>query len=197
MMLKTYRRLILTVMLSVFGMSQTDSLAKSHTHKKKYSKTSKKASKTPKRTSKAHTKLHIKKKKHASNTTSSIHKAKKPGYSAVGIASFYGAGFHGQKMANRAVFNSHDINTAAHGFLPLGTKLSVTNLSNGRIIYVEVRDRMGHGTRVIDLSQAAAKKIGMHRKGLTRVRITKISNAEFQEKKHYLEVEANDKGRPY
>lgn len=113
-----------------------------------------------------------------------------------GTASFYGEndGFQGRKMANGKVFNTNDVYSAAHPTLPLGTKLMVTNLANGRTIYVEVRDRMPKHGRVIDLSMAAAKYLGMHRKGLTHVELFQISNQEFEENKRYLEVEDGDDG---
>lgn len=115
-----------------------------------------------------------------------------------GTASFYGEndGFQGRKMANGKRFNTNDVYSAAHPTLPLGTKLMVTNLANGRTIYVEVRDRMPRGNRVIDLSVAAAKYLGMHHKGLTQVQLVKITNQEFEQNKRYLEVQDGDSGSP-
>ena len=70
----------------------------------------------------------------------------------------------------------------------------VTNLANGRTIYVEVRDRMPKHGRVIDLTAAAAKYLGMHRKGLTQVELVQVTNQEFEQNKRYLEVEDGDNG---
>jgi|GEM_PF-6864422 len=133
---------------------------------------------------KTHKRSHSKK-KHASN-----------GYME-GTASFYGEndGFQGRKMANGRRFNTNEVYSAAHPTLPLGTKLMVTNLANGRTIYVEVRDRMPKHGRVIDLTVAAAKYLGMHRRGLTQVELVRISEQEFEQNKRYLEVEDGDTGR--
>jgi rare lipoprotein A len=116
----------------------------------------------------------------------------------MGTASFYGEndGFQGRKMANGKVFNTNDVYSAAHPTLPLGTKLMVTNLANGRTIYVEVRDRMPKHGRVIDLSLAAAKYLGMHHRGLTKVELVQVSNQEFEQNKRYLEVDDGDSGTP-
>jgi rare lipoprotein A len=114
----------------------------------------------------------------------------------LGTASFYGEndGFDGQQMANGNIFDTNDVHSAAHPTLALGTKLMVTNLANGRTIYVEVRDRMPKHGRVIDLSTAAAMYLGMHHKGLTKVELVRISDEEFEQNKHYLEVLDNDNG---
>ena len=133
----------------------------------------------------------------AAKSDDGVPKTKKHRLSRVGVASFYALDFHGLQMANGDIFDAFDSNTAAHKSLPLGTKLRVTNLSNGRTLYVEIRDRMGHKKRSIDLSEAAAKNLGMHRKGLTRVQMVKISDSEFEAKKRYLEVEEEDDGSPY
>lgn len=116
----------------------------------------------------------------------------------VGTASFYGDndGFQGRLMANGHRFDTNDVYSAAHPTLPLGTKLMVTNVSNGRTIYVEVRDRMPRGNRVIDLSTAAAKYLGMRHRGLARVELVKISNQEFEQNRRYLEVDDGDSGTP-
>ena len=124
---------------------------------------------------------------------------KRPQNYMYGIATYYGGsdGFEGKKMANGHIFDSSNINVAAHPTLPLGTKLMVNDLSSHRIIYVEVTDRMPKRGRVIDLSKGAAKVLGMHRRGTTKVRLTIISNKEFEEKKNTLEVEEGDDGQPH
>lgn len=76
-----------------------------------------------------------------------------------GIASWYGAEFHGKEMANGEKFNQHHL-TAAHKSYPMGIKLKVTNLDNGNSVIVTVTDRGPFVlSRAIDLSRAAAKKI--------------------------------------
>ena len=79
----------------------------------------------------------------------------------VGEASFYGKGFHGKKTASGKPFSQQAL-TAAHPTLPLGTKAKVTNLENGKAVRVRITDRGPHGKgRNIDLSKAAAQKIGL------------------------------------
>ena len=90
----------------------------------------------------------------------------------VGTASYYGSGFHGGRTANGERFNQNDL-TCAHNGLPFGCKIRVTNLRNNRSVDVRVNDRGGfakHG-RVIDLSKAAAGKIGMLGSGTAKVKI--------------------------
>jgi rare lipoprotein A len=81
-----------------------------------------------------------------------------------GEASYYGAGFHGRRTASGARFDRRRL-TAAHPRLPLGSRVVVTNLENGRRVEVEVNDRGPHARegRVIDLSEAAARRIGITR----------------------------------
>ncbi|MBZ4193050.1 MAG: septal ring lytic transglycosylase RlpA family protein [Candidatus Contendobacter sp.] len=92
----------------------------------------------------------------------------------VGKASWYGPGFNGKKTASGQPFNQ-DALTAAHPRLPLGTRAKVTNLYNGREVEVTINDRGPHGGgRIIDLSRAAARQLGMG--GSARVSIVAISN---------------------
>lgn len=79
----------------------------------------------------------------------------------VGMASWYGPGFHGRKTASGERFNQHAL-TAAHKTLPLGTLVQVRNLDNNRSVVVTINDRgpFVRG-RVIDLSRGAAQKIGL------------------------------------
>ncbi len=89
----------------------------------------------------------------------------------VGIASFYGAKFEGRRTASGEVFKTTEM-TAAHRTLPFGTQLRVTNLRNGKSVVVRVNDRGPHiRGRIIDLSKAAAKKIGITRTGIARVKL--------------------------
>ena len=79
----------------------------------------------------------------------------------VGEASFYGQGFHGRLTASGKRFNRHGL-TAAHPTLPLGTRAQVTNLESGQTVRVQITDRGPYAKgRDLDLSQAAAAKIGL------------------------------------
>ncbi|MGF1562468.1 MAG: septal ring lytic transglycosylase RlpA family protein [Geminicoccaceae bacterium] len=94
-----------------------------------------------------------------------------PEYSAVGIASWYGSAFHGRPTANGERFDKDRI-SAAHTTLPLPSRVRVTNLENGREIVLRVNDRGPFvDDRLIDLSEAAARELGFHEKGLARVRV--------------------------
>lgn len=92
-------------------------------------------------------------------------------YQEVGTASWYGPGFHGNKTSNGEVYNQKGF-TAAHKNLPLPSFVKVTNLENGRTVIVRVNDRGPfHGSRIIDLSEGAAKAIDMTRKGTAKVKL--------------------------
>ena len=97
------------------------------------------------------------------------------GYEATGIASWYGAKFHGHKTSNGEVYDMYQM-SAAHRSLPLPSFVQVTNLENNRRVIVRVNDRGPfHSERIIDLSYAAAKKLGYSDKGTARVRIAAIT----------------------
>ena len=88
-----------------------------------------------------------------------------------GEASWYGAAHQGKPTASGDKFDQAQF-TAAHRSLPFGTKIKVTNLANGKTVEVEVNDRGPYlNNRIIDLSQAAAKALGMKESGTTTVRI--------------------------
>jgi rare lipoprotein A len=87
-----------------------------------------------------------------------------------GMASWYGPGFSGNPTASGEVFNPQNM-TAAHHSLPFGTQVRVTNLDNGRSVVVRVNDRLGHASRVIDLSTAAAQVLGIVNSGIAPVRL--------------------------
>ena len=92
-----------------------------------------------------------------------------------GIASWYGPGFHGRRTASGEIYNMYAY-TAAHKTLPLGTYVRVINLENGKSVVVRINDRGPFKKgRIIDLSYAAAKKIGMIEKGTARVRLEILS----------------------
>lgn len=92
-------------------------------------------------------------------------------YDKTGMASWYGPGFHGKKTANGEVYNQYDF-TAAHPTLPMPSFLRVTNMQNGKQVVVRVNDRGPfHSNRILDLSKAAAEKIGLISTGTARVRV--------------------------
>ena len=96
----------------------------------------------------------------------------------VGTASWYGDYFQGKTTASGEPYNMHDL-TAAHPTLPLGTWVRVTNLHNGRVVYVRINDRgpIIPG-RIIDLSYGAAQVLNFQDKGLQRVRLDLASSRE-------------------
>ena len=89
----------------------------------------------------------------------------------VGIASYYGKEFHKKLTANGQKFNMYKV-SAAHKTLPLGTKIRVTNLSNGKSLKVIINDRGPFAKgRILDLSYRAAQKLGFVNHGTTKIRI--------------------------
>jgi rare lipoprotein A len=97
------------------------------------------------------------------------------GYVEEGIASWYGMKFHGEHTSNGEVYNMYAM-TAAHKTLPLPSYVRVTNLEDGSSTIVRVNDRGPfHPGRIIDLSYAAAHKLGIDRKGTARVRVEAIT----------------------
>lgn len=88
-----------------------------------------------------------------------------------GVASYYGDELAGHPTASGERFDPTEL-TAAHRSLPFGTKLRVTNLRNGRTVVVRVNDRGPFARRrIIDLSYAAARRLGMIETGIARVRL--------------------------
>jgi len=97
--------------------------------------------------------------------------AGKPAPPQVVTASWYGPGFHGQATASGETFDQHAL-TAAHRTLPLGTEAKVTNLETGQSVTVTINDRGPYVPgRHLDLSQAAAKQIGLIKKGVAKVKL--------------------------
>ena len=93
-----------------------------------------------------------------------------------GKASFYADQFHGRKTANGETFNMDRL-TAAHPFLPFGTRVRVTNLRNGKDVIVRINDRGPFiKGRIIDLSTSAAKEIGLIKSGTVRVKLEAITS---------------------
>ncbi len=100
------------------------------------------------------------------------------GYRASGEASYYGRRFHGRKTASGDRYNMHEF-TAAHPTLPFGSLVKVTNLKNNRWVIVQVNDRGPFGPgRVIDISYAAAKTLGMLKAGTARVLVEGMQNMD-------------------
>ena len=92
-----------------------------------------------------------------------------------GMASYYGAELAGNRTASGERFNPSAL-TAAHRTLPMGTKLRVTNKSNGKSVIVRVNDRGPFSKgRIIDVSKAAAQEIAMVRSGTARVTLERVS----------------------
>jgi len=97
------------------------------------------------------------------------------GYVARGIASWYGEKFHGHKTSNGEIFNMYAM-SAAHRSLRIPGYARVTNLDNGRSVIVRVNDRGPfHSERLMDLSYAAAKKLGFQARGTARVEVAAIT----------------------
>jgi rare lipoprotein A len=95
-----------------------------------------------------------------------------------GQASWYGSRHHGKRTASGEVFNQEKF-TAAHRTLPWGSKVKVTNLANGKSVEVRINDRGPFSKgRIIDLSRAAARSLGMVEQGITTVRIEWFPESE-------------------
>ncbi len=100
-----------------------------------------------------------------------------PRYAAEGLASWYGAAFHGRLTANGEVFDRESI-AAAHPTMPLPSYARVTNLRNKRSMIVRINDRGPfHAGRVIDLSERAAQALDFHRAGTARVKVEYMGRA--------------------
>ena len=97
----------------------------------------------------------------------------------VGLASWYGKPQQGRKTASGERFSRGQL-TAAHRSLPLGTKVKVTNLRTRQQVVVKINDRGPYGggkRRIIDLSEAAAKRVGLLEHGTERVEVVVVENA--------------------
>ena len=99
-------------------------------------------------------------------------------YVEVGVASWYGPNFNGKKTASGEVFDMYAL-TAAHRSLPFGTLVRVTRLDNGASVVVRINDRGPFKKdRIIDLSYAAARQIGLLESGTALVRLEVVSWSE-------------------
>ncbi|HXJ52637.1 MAG TPA: septal ring lytic transglycosylase RlpA family protein [Burkholderiales bacterium] len=102
------------------------------------------------------------------------------GFKQRGVASWYGRRFHGQKTASGELYDMYAM-TAAHPTLPIPSYVRVTNLANGRSVVVRVNDRGPfHSSRVIDLSYAAAYRLGYIQAGSTQVELESVQPAVAQ-----------------
>jgi rare lipoprotein A len=90
-----------------------------------------------------------------------------------GTASYYGPTFHGRRSASGTLFNQEAL-TAAHPWLPFGSKVRVTLASTGRTVIVTITDRLYFSRRVVDLSVAAARQLGMINRGLAEVTLAPV-----------------------
>ena len=98
------------------------------------------------------------------------------GFVERGVASWYGKKFHGRKTSSGETYNMHAM-TAAHKTLPLPTYVRVENLKNGSSVVVKVNDRGPFvGDRIIDLSFAAAEKLGVTGPGTAKVEISVVNS---------------------
>jgi rare lipoprotein A len=89
-----------------------------------------------------------------------------------GLATYYHKKFEGKRTTSGAKYRGRKL-TAAHLTLPFGTIVTVTNISNGKSVEVEINDRGPYGKRfIIDVSESAAKELGFYNKGQSKVTIS-------------------------
>lgn len=99
----------------------------------------------------------------------------------LGLASYYGPGFHGEETASGEIFDQRQM-VAAHRSLPLGSVVRVTNLENGRQVTLRVIDRGPYGANyrkgtIVDVSKGAARRLDFIEDGLVRVRVEVLERA--------------------
>jgi len=105
--------------------------------------------------------------------------ASSEGYRERGIASWYGTKFHGHRTSSGDTYDMYEM-SAAHKTLPLPTYARVTNLQNGRSVIVKINDRGPfHDNRLIDLSYAAASRLGILGRGTGLVEVSAIDPATY------------------
>ncbi len=116
------------------------------------------------------------------------------GFVQSGVASWYGKDFHGKKTSNGEIYDMHAM-TAAHKTLPLGVYLKVSNRENGRETTVRVNDRGPFVKgRILDLSYAAAKTLGVDMAGTALVRIEALGYRQDGGKEQYKAPASYDAG---
>lgn len=114
------------------------------------------------------------------------------GWSEDGQASYYGRHWNGRRTSSGAVFDPTKF-TAAHASLPLGTRLLVTCEDSGQSVIVTVNDREpDHGHRIIDLSPAAARRLGMLGRGVADVVITQATPSDLSDQNRETDEEVAD-----
>ncbi len=118
----------------------------------------------------------------APSQTKSLTKARPASPRSIGMASWYGERHQGRKMANGQNFDFHQL-TAASWTLPLGAKIRVVNLENGKSVVVTVSDRGPNQRlhRILDLSKAAAEQLNYVDRGVTPVFFSPATYLEMQE----------------
>lgn len=118
------------------------------------------------------------------------------GYRETGYASWYGTKFHGRLTSNGEVYDMFQI-TAAHKTLPIPAYVLVRNLENGKELIVRVNDRGPfHDDRIIDLSWAAASKLGYADSGVARVEVIALDPNDYQTTLAQLAAENNPQSEP-
>ncbi|NUS39262.1 MAG: septal ring lytic transglycosylase RlpA family protein, partial [Lysobacter sp.] len=118
------------------------------------------------------------------------------GYEETGYASYYGQKFHGRRTSNLEVYDMYAF-TAAHRTLPLPSFARVTNLDNGRSVVVRINDRGPfHDGRLIDLSYAAAVKLGVYPHGTAHVRVHGLIAADMADDHQRLARKDNGAAKP-
>ncbi len=105
-----------------------------------------------------------------------------------GVASWYGADFHGKQTSSGEVYDMYQL-TCAHNTLPLGTIVIVTNLENGKSVELKVNDRGPFVKgRIIDVSYAAARMLDMHEQGTALVKVEVIGSAPELVQRYTVQV---------
>lgn len=96
----------------------------------------------------------------------------------IGSASWYGSKYHGRKTSSGERYNKNDM-TAAHKTLPFGTMVKVTNPANDQSVVLRINDRGPFvGNRIIDVSEAAARKLDIHARGVAKVKVEVLDASE-------------------
>jgi rare lipoprotein A len=118
------------------------------------------------------------------------------GYDEIGNASYYGQKFHGRRTSNLEVYDMYAF-TAAHRTLPLPSFARVTNLANGKSVIVRINDRGPfHDGRLIDLSYAAAVKLGVYPHGTARVQVHGLTAADMVDSDQRVATSADTGATP-
>ncbi|MGE5236586.1 MAG: septal ring lytic transglycosylase RlpA family protein [Acidobacteriota bacterium] len=118
-----------------------------------------------------------------------------PGYTEEGLASWYGEPYHGRHTASGPIYDMNEM-TAAHRTLPFGTLVRVRNLDDGREATVLINDRGPFvAGRILDLSRAAATKLGAIGPGVIRVRLEVVREGDGMPDAPCWEVQVGAFGR--